>query len=288
MRAVFGLVLVLGMGLAGFAVYMVKGYMTDQEAQLAAERARAQQVVPTTQVYAVTRPILYGEPITAEDVELINYVEAALPEGVFATEEELFPEGPDVQRVAIRRMDINEPVLAAKVSEPGEVAGITQALAPGTRAFTINVDAASGVSGFLRPGDKVDVYWSGTVGGGAYGAPRDITRLIQPGVKIIAVDRSTDSELVAENIPSTVTVEVDQNEALGLAQLRTTGSLSLSLVGNGDQVAQTIIEVDQASLLGIEAIAPALAPAPVEVERTCSIRQRKGAEVIETPIPCTN
>ena len=38
MRAVFGLVLLVGMGLAGFAVYMVNQYMATQTAQL--DRAR--------------------------------------------------------------------------------------------------------------------------------------------------------------------------------------------------------------------------------------------------------
>lgn len=288
MRAVFGLVLVLGMGLAGFAVYMVKGYMTDQEAALAAERARSQQAVPTTTVYAVTRTITHGEAITPEDVALIDYVANNLPEGVFSTEEDLFPEGTEVHRVAIRRMDPNEPVLAAKVTEPGEIAGITQSLAPGTRAFTINVDAASAVSGFLRPGDRVDVYWTGSVGGGEFGAQRNITRLIQSGVDIIAVDRTTDSEMEVERTPSTVTVQVDQNDALGLAQLRSTGQLSLSLVGYGDQIEQSVIEVDQASLLGIERIVPELAPELPQAEEVCTIRQRKGAELIETVIPCTN
>jgi len=39
MRALFGLVLLLGVGLAGFAVYMVQGYVSDQDAVLARERA---------------------------------------------------------------------------------------------------------------------------------------------------------------------------------------------------------------------------------------------------------
>jgi len=40
MRAVFGLVLLVGMGLAGFAIYMVKGHFDTQEARLSRERAR--------------------------------------------------------------------------------------------------------------------------------------------------------------------------------------------------------------------------------------------------------
>ena len=41
MRLVFGLVLVLGLGLAGFAVYMAQGYISGYEQALAQERARA-------------------------------------------------------------------------------------------------------------------------------------------------------------------------------------------------------------------------------------------------------
>ena len=288
MRAVFGLVLVLGMGLAGFAVYMVKGYMSDQEAALYAERQRSQQSVETIDVYAVNRDVAYGETLTPDDVTLIKYAVDFLPEGPFKTEEELFPLGPEAPRSATRAMIANEPVLASKVTGPGETAGITQRLQPGTRAFTINVSATSGVSSFVRPGDRVDVYWTGTVGGGAYGESREITRRIQNGVELIAVNQSTDTELENEEIPRTLTVQVSQNDVLGLAQLQATGTLSMSLVGNGDTTEASVIEVDQASLLGLEQLVPEAAPVPQAAPQTCSIRTRRGAEVVEIPIPCTN
>ncbi|HDR29342.1 MAG TPA: Flp pilus assembly protein CpaB, partial [Rhodovulum sp.] len=45
MRLIFGLVLLVGFGLAGFAVYMAQGYIQTYERQLAEERAaRASQV----------------------------------------------------------------------------------------------------------------------------------------------------------------------------------------------------------------------------------------------------
>ena len=44
------------------------------------------------------------------------------------------------------------------------------------------------------------------------------------------------------------------------------------------------VEVDQRTLLGLaeEKVVQA------EVEDTCTIRNRRGSEVIEVPIPCTN
>ena len=68
MRALFGLVLLLGVGLAGFAVYMVQGYVSDQDAVLARERAKAAEIVPTTKLYAPVRTIAYGEAITEADM----------------------------------------------------------------------------------------------------------------------------------------------------------------------------------------------------------------------------
>ena len=285
MRAVFGLVLVLGMGLAGFAVFMVKGYVGDQQSALERERARAAQTVETVEVYAVNRTIGYGELLTQDDVEAIKYPTAHLPEGVFKTIDALFPEGPDTPRVVLRAMEQNEPVLAIKVTAPGKDAGITSRLTRGMRAFTIKVDVSSGVSGFLRPGDRVDVYWTGRADFGRNESKGDITKLIEAGVKLIAIDQSAGGEVNEATIARTVTVAISPQQVAALAQAQSTGKLSLSLVGAEDDTIAEAINVDQRSLLGFEAQEAA---AEVEKEKVCTIRTRRGAEVVDIPIPCTN
>ena len=286
MRAVFGLVLVLGLGLAGFAVYMVQGYFEEQEAALARERAAAQAIVPTIEVIAVNRTIEYGEPLTTDDLVVVRYVEDALPEGVYTSAEALFPRGTDVPRTVLRQMSKNEPVLASKVSEPGQMAGITTRLEPGMRAFTISVDVQSGVSGFLRPGDKVDIYWSGVLNLGSHSG-QEITRLIETNVELIAIDESSELSAQPAQVARTVTVQVTPQQVANLAQAQSTGSLMLSLVGHSDETVAMAIEVDQRSLLGIaeERVIEEAAP---EIEEVCTIRNRRGAEVVETVIPCSN
>jgi pilus assembly protein CpaB len=283
MRAVFGLVLVAGVGLAGTAVYMVRGHFEAQAAALARERAAAADNVPTVEVLAVNRQVLYGEPLTAADVQVIRYAEPYLPQGVFLTMEALFPEGEGVVRQALRQMEPNEPVMAVKVTEPGDSAGITTRLAPGMRAFAISVDVASGVSGFLRPGDRVDVYWTGVAPNG----DSDVTRLIESGVALVAVDQTTDDSMSAGTIARTVTVEVSPQQVANLAQAQATGSLSLSLVGLTDDTIAEAIEVNQRTLLGITEEVAVVEVAP-EIEQVCTIRTRKGADVVETPVECTN
>lgn len=285
MRAVFGLVLLVGMGLAGFAIYMVQGYFEQQNAALAAQRNAMAEAVPTVDVLAVNRVMTHGEQITAEDVIIIKYAEPFLPPGVFRTPDDFFSEGPDELRVVTRQMEPNEAILATKVTEPGEVAGITALLSRGMRAFAIRVDVSSGVSGFLSPGDRVDVYWTGRISGFGDANDGEVTRLIQSAVPIVAVDQTAESGRTGATIARTVTVQVTPDQVAALAQAQATGALSLSLVGREDDTIAGNIEVDQASLLGIVEQAPAPA---IQAEQVCTIRTRRGAEVVEIPIPCTN
>lgn len=288
MRLVFGLVLMAGIALAGGAVYMAKNYIGGYQQALAKERAARERMVKTVPVYVAERALKYGEDLTAEDIREVHWPENALPEGTFATMEDLFPKGESVVRVVLRAMEKSEPILAVKVTEPGADAGITSRLERGMRAFALRVDVASGVSGFLRPGDKVDVYWTGKVSTGPNSQVRsDVTKLIEAGVQLIAIDQSAASELDGATIARTVTVSVSPQQVAGLAQAQTTGRLSLSLVGTGDDIVAEAIEVDQNSLLGIvpEEVAEEIKK---EEEKVCTIRTRRGAEVVAIPIPCTN
>jgi pilus assembly protein CpaB len=146
------------------------------------------------------------------------------------------------------------------------------------RAFAIKVDASSGVSGFVYPGNFVDVYWTGNDG------TREITRLIESSVNVIAIDQTTVGDTtVSAAVAQTVTVQVSQEQVARLAQAQATGNLTLSLVGSGTAITNKI-EVDSASLLGIVAGSGGR----IEAEKVCTIRNRKGNEVVEIPIPCTN
>ncbi|MGK7651784.1 Flp pilus assembly protein CpaB [Roseovarius sp. B08] len=287
MRLVFGLVLILGLGLAGFAVYMAKNYIQGYQAQLEQERAKSAPAFETVEVYVAKQKLEYGQRLLMDHVSLVAYPAGSLPEGTYSTEEELFPEGKNEPRTVLRTMEPMEAILEAKVTGPGEDAGITSQLERGMRAFAIEVDVSSGVSGFLRPGDRVDVYWTGRAGtaqavDGRRGGS-EVTKLIETGVRLIAVDQVANGDTTEAIIARTVTVAIKPQQVASLAQAQSTGSLSLSLVGADDETVAEAIEVDQNMLLGIE---QAAAPAPQVQEEICTIKTRRGGEVIATPIPC--
>ncbi len=285
MRAVFGLVLIVGIALAGGAVVMAKNYITAYQNELAKERSARAQVVPTVQVFVADRELKYGEMLDKGSVRKVLWPQDAIPEGAFTDMQELFPAENAKPRFVLRTMEKDEAILLVKITQPGEDAGITSQLERGMRAFAIRVDVSTGVSGFLRPGDRVDVYWTGSIRDTIEGARGEITRLIETGVKLIAVDQSAGGDIDGTVIARTVTVAVRPEQVAALAQAQTSGRLSLSLVGVDDDTVAQSIEVDQRSLLGLAAAE--IAPEAVE-ERVCTIRTRRGAEVVNIPIPCTN
>ena len=284
MRLVFGLVLIAGLGLAGFAVYMAQNYIGAYESALKQEREKATKAVPTQEIYVSTRAIAYGEQILPDDIRLAPWPREILPDGFFDAANPFQKDG-EGPRVAVRAIEKHEAMVAVKVSEPGGDAGLTSRLNRGERAFAIEVDVSSGVSGFLRPGDRVDIYWTGRIPGNDPNLPEgDVTKLIQTGVRLIAIDQMANSDTTDATIARTVTVAANPQDVAGLAQAQSTGRLSLSLMSHSDDTVAEAIEVDQRSLLGIER-QERKAEKSLEV---CTIRTRRGAEVVEIPIPCTN
>lgn len=283
MRTIYLGVLVLGIALAGFAVYMAQNFIGQTQAQLEREQAIRQKIGDLVEVYVVTKSVNYGDTITPEDVQLIYWQESALPEGVFTLDEPLFPKDEKQPRYVLRQMEQFEPILTSKVTAPGETAGLTSMLTPGQRAFTIKFDDASGASRLLQPKNHVDIYWTGVAPTG-----QQKTMLIERSVEIIAVDRppvKDDSRAVDTSQPKSMTVAASPEQVARLAQAQASGDLSVSLVAKEDEGQTentTPLEVD-ATIFGEE---EKVVEAPQE--KICTRKVRKGTEVIEEPIPCTS
>lgn len=274
---IFGLVLAIGIALAGAAVYMAQGYINQTESALQDELRVKAKTGGLVELFVVKNTKNYGDALTKDDVQMIYWPKNALPEGAFFDPAVLFPKDAKAPRYVLRPMEKYEPILAVKVTEPGEQAGLNGSIEQGMRAFAIKVEAAD----FLQPGDRVDIYWTGSV----QGVNGDMTRLIETAVKIIAVDGNAKGAAEGQIQNRSMTVAATPEQVGRLAQAQATGRLVMSLVGNGDMVASSAVEVDTRGMLGIEISQPV---AEVEAPKSCTIKTRKGSEVVEIPIPCTN
>ena len=280
MRIVFALVLIFGVALAGGAVYFASQQFNANESRIAELSKRVSKNVELVDVYVAATELKYGQPLTKDDVTTIEWPVNSIPETAFTKAEVLFGlEGELDTRMVIRVVDPGEILLSTKVTNLGEDVGVASRLAVGMRAFTLRVDVASGVSGFLRPGDKVDIYWTGEIDRG-----EKVTKLIMDGISLIAIDQSSESSSVAPTVAKTVTVAVSPKTVASLVQAQSTGKLLLSLRGVNDDTTSEAIEVTQNDLLGRQEVKEEV----IAVKKVCTIKTRKGAEVIDVPIPCSN
>ena len=278
------MVLVIGMALAGAAVYMIQDHIALTENMLAKERAFNAKAGKLVEVYVFATELQYGDALKEEDVQLIYWPEASLPESIFRDKVILFPENAPGPRYIMRATEAFEPVLASRLTEPGELAGLTAKLAPGMRAFGIKVGVASGVAGFVKPDDFIDIYWTGNI----QGADGESTRLIESSIQIIAVDKAfNEGQSNGSNDANSVTVAATPEQVARLAQAQSSGKLTMSLVGDTAAEVTDKIEIDTNELLGIEEAAPVVVEVVPEA-KVCTRKERKGTEVIETVIPCTN
>lgn len=245
------------------------------------ERDLRAKTGPLVQVFVANKVKKYGEVLTKDDVQMVYWQESALPDHPFLKPEDLFPADNKTPRFVSRQIEKMEPILAENVTEPGKPAGLTSMLGQGETAFAVKVDVASGVSGFVQVGDRVDVYWTGSVSG----TQGDITRLIETGVRVVGVDQQSDNSVANTGVATTVTLAAERENVARLTQAQATGRLNLALVGSNDKTVAGPIEVNSNQLLGIT---PEQAAAVPEAAKVCTIKMRKGADVVETPIPCTN
>lgn len=92
-----------------------------------------------------------------------------------------------------RAMLAQEPIFSDSVFKPGKHGLMPGLIAPGMRAVGIKVDAEAAVSGFVLPGDRVDVLalidLSKTASSRSSGGARFVGETILEDVKVLAIDQ---------------------------------------------------------------------------------------------------
>uniref|UniRef100_UPI0025D42854 Flp pilus assembly protein CpaB n=1 Tax=Sphingomonas sp. TaxID=28214 RepID=UPI0025D42854 len=140
-----GVAILLGL----VAVYLANVFLNVRQSQLNSSPAG------TTKVAVAAVPLDYGTQVTPDKIKFIDYPTGDLPPGSFRTIPDLLPMGK--QRVALRPILVNQPVLSSDLTGEGQNASIAALLPDGMRAASVRVNDVSGVAGFVKPNDTVDV-----------------------------------------------------------------------------------------------------------------------------------
>jgi pilus assembly protein CpaB len=229
-----GVAIILGL----VAVLLVNTYLVSRERQLAASPEGMVRIA------VAALPLNYGGELTPDKVKFVNYPEASLPPGAFRSLPELLPAGK--QRVALRPILVNQPLLAADLSGEGQNASIAALLPDGMRAATVRINDISGVAGFVKPNDTVDVLITRQpiAANGAGG--QQVTDVLLQNIRVIAMDQTAQNNSGAAVVSSAATLEVTPVDAQKLALGQNLGALSLVLRKPGEE--QNIAQLETVSL----------------------------------------
>lgn len=104
-------------------------------------------------------------------------------------------------------VDAGQPIHRAEILRPRDRGFLATVLAPGTRAISIGVDATTGASGLISPGDLVDVILTQEFARGETTAGRRVVaETILSKVRVIAVDQQ-----IAQGAPAAGMTSTTQN-----------------------------------------------------------------------------
>ncbi|MGB5213056.1 MAG: Flp pilus assembly protein CpaB [Anderseniella sp.] len=210
------------------------------------EPAPAEPQLETSTVLVATRALRFGDKVDSAAVRATKWIAGTEPAGSFKTLEE-FQAGVEA-RAALGPIEVDEPILGAKVTGPGERPTLSALVKDNMRALTVPVDEVFGVAGFILPGDRVDVMLTRSMkAGDPTSSQSDV--LVQ-NAKVLAIDQQADQRLDAPSVSSAVTLEVDTEMAQKLALGGSVGRLSLTLRAAGSAHRADVGSVSMADLTG--------------------------------------
>jgi pilus assembly protein CpaB len=245
-------ILLLAIAMGGVAAYMVRSW-------IAAHAVHAE----TGTIVVAAVPLTFGTTLSRENVTQIPWASASVPEGAFATMDQLFKDG---RRVTLTPMQRNELILKTRITGPGQRATLSALLDEGKRAVTVRVDDVRGVAGFVLPGDRVDVVLIRNGNGESF------SDVLLQHVKVLAVDQLANERQENPTIAKAVTLELDTDQAQKVILATNVGKLSLILRQAGESSPVPAQRVTERDLSRQEPVAaPAPVAAPVRNSATVSI-----------------
>jgi pilus assembly protein CpaB len=157
--------------------------------------------------------------------------------------------------VARNPIAAGEPLTEAKIIAPGNRGFLSAVLRPGMRAVSVPVTRTSGISGFVFPGDQVDLLITYTIpapkeasdksGNNNEDKPKVAETVLQD-VRVIAIDQRVDSKAGEPVLAQTATLEVTPKQSEIIAVASEMGKLSLSLRSLVPSASDKPLDADQA------------------------------------------
>jgi pilus assembly protein CpaB len=222
-----------------------------------ASRSTAKNNANYKDVVVTATDLTFGVKLDRAMLRIVRYPKDAVPEGAYSTMDSVAGQTTKIF------LSAREPVTAIKLSSRG--GGLSMLVRPTMRASSLEVNQVSGVSGFVLPGDRVDVLV--TVD------PRNpnedaVTRTVLQNTEVLAAGQKTEQQ---DNKPITVqavTLLVSPDGAETLALALHEGKIHLVLRNPEDQDETKVASLSTDEMLGKQHVQVAAAPARATTRRS--------------------
>jgi pilus assembly protein CpaB len=236
MRARTLILLVVALVLAGGTTMMARMWLTSQRTATT-EAAPLAVPMPAKSVLIARSSIQRGQLLKPEDLSWEPWPEGGIDKNYVV----IGTKTPEAFTGWVARLPIGagEPITDANIVAPGNRLFLAAVLHAGMRAVSVPVTLTSGISGFVFPGDQVDLIVTYSVQdapkpaqGGNTGPLLDhkISETVLHDIRVIAIDQKVDVKAgeANPNVKS-ATFEVTPKESEIIALASEMGKLSLSL-----------------------------------------------------------
>lgn len=204
---------------------------------------------PQTQPYvSVSKPVLPGEVLKAENLSLIEWPVNLALQGGFARIDEV------AGRAALYPMTSGQPVLAAYLAPAGSGIGLTAKIPEGMRATALKSNEVIGVAGFLYPGSHVDVLvtYRNEI------SPIPITQIVLQDAEVLTAGQKIEPDPQGKpETVSVVTLLLTPENAQRVVLASTQGSVQFVLRNSADHDTVADAPLDLRELSGGKGAAPA-------------------------------
>jgi len=250
MRARTLILLIVALILAGGTTMMARMWLASQRA-VRQEASPIAVPTPAKSVLIAASPIARGQLLKPTDLVWEQWPEGGVDKNYIL----LGTKTPESYSGWVARQPIaaGEPLTEAKIVAPGNRGFLAAALHPGMRAVSVPVTVTSGISGFVFPGDMVDLIVAYSVqdrpvpGQQQAGPMTDhkVSETVLRDIRVIAIDQRLDSKPGEAVVAKTATFEVTpkQSEVIALADEMGKISLSLRSLSSGpDELKQEVAD----------------------------------------------
>ena len=203
--------------------FLIYQYIAEKRTPIEIVKMEKTDSMPVV-VPAIDLPL--GTKITAEMVKTTPYLKESLPPAYFDSPAKL------TGRVVLTSLKANEPISEYKLAPKSvKTGGVSAILSEGKRAIAVKGDKVVGISGFIYPGNRVDVIVT-------VKDPRtkkDTSKIFLENLLVLATGKQIQKNEKGEPMPVDVyTLEVNPDQAERLTLAATKGKLQFALRGTTD------------------------------------------------------